>query len=153
MLSTYSEKKVEIIQYKNDVEVSEYVAEELTASTGDEDIISQLKDIKSINPLLDNYIEQVEVESKLEEEESAPETKIEKLGMWGFFVSLVGAVGGGSVMGILLPGLAAVIMCTISLMRIKKNPSQYRKKGLTYWGLALGIAVLISGIVLLAIFL
>ncbi|PCI97352.1 MAG: hypothetical protein COB15_07885 [Flavobacteriales bacterium] len=149
LLSTYTAKTIEIDQYKSEVEVPEYVAEELTASIGDDAVISQLKDVKSINPLLDNYVEQVNVESKLEEEEVA-ETKIEKLGMWGFFVSLVPVAGAGSIMGLLLPGLAAIIMCTISLLRISKNPSQYRKKGLTYWGLALGILSLFVGIALLA---
>lgn len=108
-----------------------------TLSTINNSINMSSENINShTNPYLTNSLPQ----------DSPP--KDEGFGLAGLILSLVGlpVVFFNDALGIFL-GLIAILFCTISLVRIKRNPAKYKGKGVAIWGLLLGIIGLVLGLI------
>ena len=130
----------EINELHNTAEIIEETDKDLMASNDAEFPISNQKNLPNLFETLLNQGTARFQKLKIDDEdgkEEVTETKIEKIGMIGFFIGLASGLSPLIAMPIL--GLAALVMGIISLIKINKNPEKYRRKGFTYFSIILGI--------------
>jgi hypothetical protein len=103
----------------------------------------------ALKPEIDYFKHSVEnlssFTTNLQQDGTITPPKTEALGLAGMIVSLAGLL--------ILPipcGIVGIIFSAISLSRFKKYPGKYKGKGFAIAGLAVGVVVLILGIIILA---
>lgn len=123
------------------------------ADFGNKETIYERAEILPVSPAfipgidyLKNSVENLSsFTTDLQQDGTSAPPKTEALGLAGMIVSLAGLI--------ILPipcGLVGIIFSAISLSRFKKYPGKYKGKGFAIAGLAVGIVVLILGIIILA---